>query len=311
MQLIFAGTPEFSVQALSALLEAKHQVLLVLTQPDRPAKRGMALNPSPVKRLALTNGIKVFQPEPLKDAATYEYLQTCKAEVMIVAAYGLILPQSILDMPRYGCINIHASILPRWRGAAPIQRAILAGDKETGISIMQMEAGLDTGPVLLSQSIPITDEDTALTLHDKLAKLGGNLIVEFLGKLERSSTIEAKPQTHTQATYAAKIEKREAGIDWNLPAEELLRQIRAFNPFPGAVTSFNGYPLKIWQAEVVDGCGLPGTIILADRQDLVVACGEKALRLLQIQKAGGKRLSADQFLAGTSLSPGIKFDKIS
>lgn len=304
MRLIFAGTPDFSAQALAAILAAGHQVELVLTQPDRPSGRGMALRASPVKELALASGIEVFQPPTLRDVAAQEHVRAIGADVMVVAAYGLILPQAVLDMPRKGCINIHASLLPRWRGAAPIQRAILAGDSETGVCIMQMGAGLDTGPVLLSGALPIKDDDTAGSLHDKLADLGARLIVETLGKLPLPSC----PQPEAGVTYAAKIEKSEAALDWRLPARQLARQVRAFNPFPGATAAFGGGSIKIWQAEVSASVGSPGHVISADRSGVVVACGEGSLSLSVLQKAGGKRLPVSQFLAGTPILPGASFD---
>ncbi len=303
MKLIFAGTPEFAAQSLSAILAAGHQVALVLTQPDRPSGRGMTLRPSPVKALALASGIEVFQPLTLKDPAVQERLRAVDAEVMVVAAYGLILPQAVLDLPRYGCLNIHASLLPRWRGAAPIQRAILAGDTETGVCIMQMEAGLDTGPVLLSDRLPLESDETAGSLHDKLADLGARLIVNALEKIP----LPAVPQSDTGITYAAKIEKAEALLDWRLPAAEIERKVRAFNPFPGAATVLEGVPVKIWRAVAVPGGAAPGTVLAADRHGIVVACGDGALCLGELQKAGGKRLSAAQFLSGNALSPGAVF----
>ena len=266
----------------------------------------MALRPSPVKARALAAGLTVYQPSSLRDAVAQARLQSVDADVMVVAAYGLILPQAVLDLPRFGCINIHASLLPRWRGAAPIQRAILAGDRESGVCIMQMEAGLDTGPVLQSSSIPISDDDTAATLHDKLAMLGARLIVDALEKLPLTPT----PQPDVGVTYAAKIEKSEAPIDWRLSAPELARKVRALNPFPGAVAELDGQVIKIWQAEVVDtGASgtAPGAILSADRSGVLVACGQGALRLTELQKAGGKRLPASSFLAGTALSTGMAF----
>ena len=306
MKLIFAGTPEFAAQALDALLAAGHSVSLVLTQPDRPSGRGMALRPSPVKARALAAGLTVYQPPSLRDAVAQAHLQSVDADVMVVAAYGLILPQAVLDLPRFGCINIHASLLPRWRGAAPIQRAILAGDRESGVCIMQMEAGLDTGPVLQSSSIPIRDDDTAATLHDKLATLGAHLIVDVLEKLPMTAT----RQPEVGVTYAAKIEKSEAPIDWRLPASQLACKVRAFNPFPGAVADLEALAIKIWRAEVVDAVASdkqPGTILSVDRSGVLVACGQGALRLTELQKAGGKRLPAPSFLAGTALSAGMAF----
>ena len=298
MKLIFAGTPEFAAQALAALIAAGHQLALVLTQPDRPSGRGMALRPSPVKTLALEHGIEVFQPPTLRDAAAQARLQAVGADAMIVAAYGLILPQAVLDLPRFGCINIHASLLPRWRGAAPIQRAILAGDAESGVCIMQMEAGLDTGPVLLSAALPIAADETAGSLHDRLAELGAGLIVAALDKLPLAPT----PQADCGVTYAAKIEKSEAMLDWNQSAQQLARQVRAFNPFPGALATLGQLSVKVWRASAEAGEGSPGTILAGDRAGILVACGEGALRLAELQKAGGKRLSAAQFLAGASSS---------
>lgn len=307
MKLIFAGTPEFAAQSLKAIIEAGHEVALVLTQPDRPAGRGMNLKPSPVKELALSAGIEVFQPLTLKDKAAQDKINGVKADAMVVAAYGLILPQVVLDMPKFGCINIHASLLPRWRGAAPIQRAILAGDQESGVCIMQMEAGLDTGPVLLSGDLPITTEDTAATLHDKLAAQGAELIVSALGQLP----LNAVAQPSEGVTYAAKIEKNEAPLDWQLSAVQLSRQIRAFNPFPGATATLNGATLKIWaaNAEETAATAEPGTLLSVDKTGVVVACGDGQLRLTELQKAGGKRLPVAQFIAGLNLTAGSKFDR--
>lgn len=303
MKLIFAGTPEFAAIALAAILEAGHEVVLVLTQPDRPAGRGMSLQASPVKQLALTHGIPVFQPVSLKDGDAQERVRAAGAEAMVVAAYGLILPQVVLDMPRCGCLNIHASLLPRWRGAAPIQRAILAGDVETGVCIMQMEAGLDTGPVLLSEAITIGADDTAASLHDRLASLGGRLIVEALAALP----LPVRPQPEAGVTYAAKIDKAESAIDWNRPAAEIDRHVRAFNPFPGAFSSLDGVVVKIWRATPVAGQGTPGEVLVANREGVVVACADGALCISELQKAGGKRLPAVQFLAGLPIMPGASF----
>ena len=304
MKLIFAGTPEFAAQALDAIIAAGHEVALVLTQPDRPSGRGLALRASPVKERALAAGIDVFQPPTLRDVTAQETIRAVGAEAMVVAAYGLILPQVVLDMPRFGCINIHASLLPRWRGAAPIQRALLAGDAETGVCIMQMEAGLDTGPVLSSGELSIADDDTAATLHDKLAALGAELIVDALARLP----LAPRPQPDAGVTYAAKIEKAEAPLDWRLPAVQLARQVRAFNPFPGALATYQGNAIKVWGARVSDANGAPGTILAVDRNGIVVACGEGALCLLELQKAGGKRLPVAQFLAGMPLAAGAVFD---
>ncbi|MER2540972.1 MAG: methionyl-tRNA formyltransferase [Azonexus sp.] len=304
MKLIFAGTPEFAAQALAAIIAAGHEVALVLTQPDRPAGRGMALQPSPVKKLALAHGIEVFQPLTLKDAEAQVKVAGIAAEVMVVAAYGLILPQLVLDMPKFGCINIHGSLLPRWRGAAPIQRALLAGDAETGVCIMQMEAGLDTGPVLLRGTFPIETKDTTASLHNRLAALGARLVVEALGRLP----LVAEAQPLEGVTYAHKIEKAEALIDWQRSAAELDRHIRAFNPFPGAQALFKGQTIKLWQAMPVAGSGKNGQILAVDRKQIVVACGEGALAIQELQKAGGKRLPVQQFLAGNPLRVGDCFD---
>ena len=304
MRVIFAGTPEFAAQALTAIVAAGHDVALVLTQPDRPAGRGMALQPSAVKRVAMAQGIEVFQPLSLKDAAAQAKIAAAAAEVMVVAAYGLILPQAVLDLPRFGCLNIHASLLPRWRGAAPIQRALLAGDVETGVCIMQMEAGLDTGPVLLREVLSIAADDTAATLHDRLAALGARLVVEALARLPLPTQV----QPTDGVTYAHKIEKAEAAIDWRRPAVELARHVRAFNPFPGAQARFAGQVVKIWQAMPVAGSGEPGSILAIDRRQIVVACAEGALALGELQKAGGKRLPVQQFLAGHSLQVGDRFE---
>lgn len=297
MKLIFAGTPDFAAAALAAIFDAGHDVVLVLTQPDRPAGRGMALQASPVKQLAVARGVEVFQPPTLRDAAAQERIRACVADAMVVAAYGLILPQAVLDMPRLGCLNIHASLLPRWRGAAPIQRAIAAGDRETGICIMQMEAGLDTGPVLARAATPIAADDTAGSLHDRLAGIGARLVVETLAALP----LPAEPQPADGVTYAAKIDKAESAIDWTRPAAELDRQVRAFNPFPGAHGMLDGVAVKVWQAHPVSDCGEPGEVLSAGRDGIVVACGDGALVVTELQKAGGKRLSAAQFLAGNPL----------
>ncbi len=304
MKLIFAGTPDFAARALEAILSAGHEIVLVLTQPDRPAGRGMTLQASAVKKLALSHNISVCQPDRLKDPATHDPIRAAcdehGAELMVVAAYGLILPQAVLDLPRRGCVNIHASLLPRWRGAAPIHRAIEAGDTQTGITIMQMEAGLDTGPMLLAEPIAIEADDTTGSLHDRLATLGGKLVVEALARLDQLSPLA---QADAGVTYANKIEKAEAKLDWNQPAEVLALKIRAFNPFPGAVLTLAGEPIKIWHADLEKAGGYPGQILKADTKGIVVACGEDALRLTELQKPGGRRVTSADFLHGTPLKP--------
>ena len=303
MKIIFAGTPDFAASALAALLDAGYDIPLVLSQPDRPAGRGMTLHASAVKQLALARGIEVFQPLTLKEADTQQRLRELAPDLMIVAAYGLLLPQAILDIPRLGCINIHASLLPRWRGAAPIQRAILAGDSQSGVCIMQMEAGLDTGPVLLSATLPITPEHTARSLHDGLATLGAQLIVDAVARLPLPATAQAL----SGITYAAKLDNSEAPLDWHLSAERLARQVRAFDPFPGAVATLEGVTFKVWGAQAEAATGQAGQILQVDKHGIVVACGEGALRLTELQKAGGKRLPVAQLLAGTKISAGMHF----
>lgn len=307
MRIIFAGTPVFAAQALAALLAENFDVVLVLTQPDRPAGRGMKMQASPVKLLAKQHKLPLLQPETLKSVTAQDYLRTFQSDVMIVAAYGLLLPEAVLQIPRYGCINIHASLLARWRGAAPIQRAILAGDRETGISIMQMDQGLDTGAILLQHAVTIESHDTSETLHDKLAHLGGQCIVETLQLLRRGELV-AIQQNEKEVCYAKKIQKTEAEIDWRQDAVYIDRMIRAFNPSPGAFTYLHGDVIKLWQAEAISThSGQPGEIITTDDKEIIVACGQGALSLNILQKAGGKKLSAGQFLAGHSIHSGNGF----
>lgn len=306
MRVIFAGTPDFAAISLQAILAAGQDVPLVLTQPDRPAGRGMSLQASPVKQLALQHGLRVHQPPSLEADEARRPIIDAGADVMVVAAYGLILPQSVLDIPRLGCLNIHASLLPRWRGAAPIQRALLAGDAETGITIMRMDAGLDTGPMLLKESLPIAAGDSAGSLHDKLASLGARLIVEALARLERGG-LPGEIQPAEGVTYAAKLDKNEAALDWRLPAVQLGRAVRAFNPFPGATAQLDGEVVKIWAAMPASQTGEAGRILAVDSDGVVVACGDGALRLTELQKAGGKRLPAADFLRGFPLKPGQRF----
>ncbi|TDP62241.1 methionyl-tRNA formyltransferase [Roseateles toxinivorans] len=308
MRLIFAGTPEFAAVALARLHAAGFEIALALTQPDRPAGRGLKLLPSAVKQFALDHGIPVAQPRSLRldgkypdDAqAARQALLAAGAEVMIVAAYGLILPQWVLDTPPRGCLNIHGSLLPRWRGAAPIHRAIEAGDAETGITIMQMDAGLDTGAMLLKEAVAIRPDDSTSTLHDRLADLGGKLIVEAL----RAGELRPTPQPAEGVTYAHKIEKAEAAIDWALPARQIERRLRAFDPFPGASTVIDGEIVKVWRAELVDQAGPAGTVLAVDDTGPVVACGEQALRLTELQRPGGKRQPARAYLQAKPLAPG-------
>ena len=315
MRVIFAGTPEFARVALDRLLAAGFTVPLVLTQPDRPAGRGMKLQASPVKQCALEHGIAVAQPRSLRldgkypedAAAAREALLTAQADVMVVAAYGLILPQWVLDLPAKGCLNIHASVLPRWRGAAPIHRAIEAGDAQTGVTIMQMDAGLDTGDMLLLEKTPIAATDTTAVLHDRLATLGGRMIVEAL-ELAACGGLKPVPQPAEGVTYAHKIEKAESEIDWSLPAAAIGQRIRAFDPFPGASTHLQGEPIKVWSYEI-DSCSRLsneryGQILASGPEGVTVACGDGALRLTTLQRAGGKRLPVADFLRGFPLPVG-------
>jgi methionyl-tRNA formyltransferase len=302
MKLIFAGTPPFAALALNALVEAGFQIGLVLTQPDRPAGRGLRLQPGAVKVCAQAHGLPVAQPANLRDPAMHETLHAIGAEAMVVAAYGLILPAAVLNIAPRGGLNIHASLLPRWRGAAPIQRALLAGDGETGITIMQMDAGLDTGPILLQERFPIAEDDTAQTLHDKLAQLGAHAIVRALRTAPR-----ARAQDAAQATYAEKISKAEATIDWSRNAVEICRQVRAFNPAPVAATTWNGMPLKVWSAtRVAQGGAAPGTIVDIVPDGIVVAAGTDAVKIAELQKAGARRMNAATFLGGSTLGPGAR-----
>lgn len=303
MKIIYAGTPAFAAVALAALLEGGHEVVHVLTQPDRPAGRGLKPQASAVKQLALARQLPLSQPATLKDAELIAQFANLQAEVMVVAAYGLMIPRALLQLPARGCLNIHASLLPRWRGAAPIQRAILAGDRETGVTIMQMDAGLDTGAMLLAQAVTIAVDDTAQTLHDKLAVTGAQLLLRTLQEQP-----QPVPQDQANATYAAKISKAEAHIDWTRPAVEIDRLIRAFNPAPGAYTTWNGQTLKIWHAEPAVATAAPGTVVQADHNGVVVATGAGAIRLLELQRAGGKRLAPRQFLAGTPIDAGTRFE---
>ncbi len=307
-RLIFAGTPEFAAISLQALIDTRgdtgHEVIAVYTQPDRPAGRGRKLQASPVKILAQAHQIPVYQPENFKDPADIETLQKLEADLMIVAAYGLLLPPAVLETPRLGCINVHASLLPRWRGAAPIQRAILAGDRETGVTIMQMNEGLDTGDMLLKLSCPIESADTGGSLHDRLAKLGADALLQALEKLERGE-LQPQPQDDRLSTYAAKLNKQEAMLDWQNDAQTLARQVRAFNPWPVAQTRIksriNDQVLRIWAAAPLDdepANAEPGTVLASSKAGIDIATGHGLLRLKQLQPAGKKAMDVPAFLNG-------------
>ncbi len=309
MRIVFAGTPEFAAEHLKALLGTQHQVIAVYTQPDRPAGRGHKLMPSPVKQLAVEHGIPVYQPATLRAPEAQAELAALQPDLMVVVAYGLILPQVVLDTPRLGCINSHASLLPRWRGAAPIQRAVQAGDDESGVTVMQMEAGLDTGPMLLKVSTPIAPSDTGGSLHDRLAALGSQAVNQAVDALA-AGTLTGEVQDDSLANYAHKLNKDEARIDWSRPAVELERQVRAFNPWPICHSTLNGEPLKVLAATLGEGSGQPGQILAASKDGLTVACGEGALRLTRLQLPGGKPLNfadlynsrREQFAPGLVLS---------
>lgn len=313
MKIVFAGTPEFASTALNALVRAGHQVGLVLTQPDRPSGRGMKLQASAVKKLAVSESIPVEQPVSLRldgrhgeeAKKVYERIARIEPDVMVVVAYGLILPKAFLELPKYGCLNIHASLLPRWRGAAPIQRAIEAGDEKTGVSIMQMEEGLDTGPVLLKETVTIEKDDNASRLHDKLADLGSRLILSALNQIGENSA-SFTIQDENAVTYAAKILKEEATLDFTLPSGKIVNKIQAFNPFPGCIANYKGIPLKIWKAENADAYPdtNAGQIVSADENGIVVSCGKGSLRILELQKPGGKRLPVAEFIKGFSFENG-------
>jgi methionyl-tRNA formyltransferase len=295
LKIVFAGTPEFSVPTLQALIASKYRILSVYTQPDRPAGRGQKLTPSPIKQLALKQGISVHQPLTLRDEQSTTILKNLAPDVMIVVAYGLILPKSILEIPRLGCINIHASLLPQWRGAAPIQRAILAGDKVTGISIMQMDEGLDTGAILAKKSCDISSIDTSQSLHDRLSQMGSELLIEVLDNLEN---INPELQNEKEASYAKKIEKKEAEINWQQSADEIEHAIRAFQPWPVAHTTLNGNLIRIWKAIALNekSTQMPGTIMRSSKEGIDIATPQGVLRLLEIQLPGGRALKVNDLL---------------
>lgn len=300
MKIIFAGTPEFAVPALAALIKAGHEIVMVLTQPDRPAGRGMKLRASPIKQLALQHQLPVYQPESLKPEAVQAAIAAMECDVMIVAAYGLIIPTTILNMPQKGCYNIHGSLLPRWRGAAPIHRAILAGDKETGVTIMEVVPKLDAGAMVSRGHIPILASDTTQSLHDAISSMGAKLMVEAMQTLQETGHLAAEEQDESLVTYAHKVEKAESVLDWNKSAVELSRQIRAFNPFPVATTQFKGETCRIWFANAVEGQGMPGEVVELGNT-IQVGCGEGLLEIVELQMPGAKRQTAQQFIQGHHL----------
>jgi methionyl-tRNA formyltransferase len=305
MRIIYAGTPEFAVSALQGLIDAGHEIVMVLTQPDRPAGRGMQLKASPVKQLALQHALRVFQPESLKPSDVQDEIAAINADVLIVAAYGLIIPTAVLNIPKRGCYNIHGSLLPRWRGAAPIHRAILVGDAETGVTIMEVVPKLDAGNMISKWATPITELDTTQTLHDAISREGARLMVEVMHTLQATGQLPSEVQDESLVTYAHKLEKSESAIDWTQSAVQLSRQVRAFNPFPVATAKFKDQVCKLWFAKAVQGTGQPGTIL--QTQPLQVACGEGALEIHELQMPGGKRQTAQQFVQGQHVQVGDLF----
>lgn len=308
LRLVFMGTPELAAVCLDALLRAPDmQVVGVVTQPDRPKGRDLKLTPPPVKELALRHNLPVLQPLKARDPQFIEQLAAWQPKLIAVAAFGQILPQRILDLPKFGCLNVHTSLLPKYRGAAPIQSAILNGDAETGVTIMKMDAGLDTGAIVRVERTAISDSDNAQTLHDRLARLGADLLVKTIPDYV-AGQITPRPQPTEGVSHCAKIKKQDGALDWQLPARVLWNRIRGFTPWPGAFTHFSGPSkpilLKLWEAEPVTGTGQPGEILRADKQGIVVACGDGALRILTLQREGGRRVSAPEFLAGHPLAPG-------
>jgi len=297
LRIVFAGTPDFAARHLQALIDSQHQVIAVYSQPDRPAGRGKKLKASEVKQLAVENNIDVYQPESLKVESEQQILADLNADIMVVVAYGLILPQTILDTPRLGCINVHGSILPRWRGAAPIQRAIWAGDKESGVTIMQMDLGLDTGDMLDITTCEITPDETSASLYTKLAQLGPKALIETLSEIA-NGTAKAVIQDEAQANYAHKLSKQEADIDWTMDADQIERNIRSFNPWPVCFTQMSGNTVKIYQAKVVELTGEPGTVLASDKTGITIATGQNAIKIEQLQPQGKKPMSAQDFLNG-------------
>jgi len=310
LRIIFMGTPELAAASLAALLrEPAFQLIAVVTQPDRPKGRDLKLQPSPVKELALSAGLPVLQPLKTRDETFIAELRTLQPDLIAVAAFGQILPKAILDLPRLGCLNVHTSLLPKYRGASPIQSAILNGETETGVTIMKMDVGLDTGDILTQRTTPIRDEDDAATLHDRLAQLGAGLLVETIPAYA-AGTIQPRTQPHDLATHVAKIKKEDGRIDWSQPARAIWNRIRAFTPWPGAFTSLPGATqpvlLKLWQAEVTAQNGAAGEVLTADKSGILIGCGEGSLRLTSLQREGGRRMTAVEFLAGNPLKPGTK-----
>ncbi|MCK8104618.1 MAG: methionyl-tRNA formyltransferase [Pseudoalteromonas tetraodonis] len=305
LRIIFAGTPDFAARHLQALIDSEHQIVGVYSQPDRPAGRGKKLKASEVKALALEHDLPVFQPQSLKTDEALEELSSLNADIMIVVAYGLILPKAILDAPRLGCLNVHGSILPRWRGAAPIQRAIWAGDQQTGVTIMQMDEGLDTGDMLHISRCPIDSTETSASLYAKLAELGPDALIDTINRLANGD-ITPEPQNDADANYAKKLSKDEANIDWSMDAEQIERNIRAFNPWPVCFTQMRGNTVKIYQANVVEQSGAAGTVLASDKNGIVVACGKHALSISELQPQGKKPMAINDFLNGRSdwVTPG-------
>lgn len=311
MRIIYAGTPEFAVPALQGLIDAGHEIVMVLTQPDRPSGRGMQLKASPVKQLALQHGLQVFQPESLKPAEVQDQIAATGADVLIVAAYGLIIPTAVLNIPKRGCYNIHGSLLPRWRGAAPIHRAILAGDNETGVTIMEVVPKLDAGNMISKWATPITEQDTTQTLHDAISREGARLMIVAMQTLQAGGHLSSEVQDESLVTYAHKLEKAESAIDWTQSAIQLSRQVRAFNPFPVATTKFKEQVCKLWFAQVAkpsaEGDSGHSAATIIQIHPLVVACGDGALEIHELQMPGGKRQTAQQFVQGQHVQIGDRF----